>query len=307
MKNQRARSSPRLLALAVSGITSGIASDTASAQASAPSDGIQEVVVTAQRTPAPEARTPVTMSVLTAEQLDKLGLDTPGALSARLPDTYLENSYDGLRITIRGVSSNDPTEKGDPSAAFMIDGVYIARPQSQNVAFFDIDRIEVLRGPQGTLYGRNTIGGAVKYVTKRLAPKAMLDAKATLGKFGEKDLVLKGSTPVSDILRIGGTIATFNRDGFGENVVNGRDNYNKDVKAARVSAELIPNSDLFVRFSSDRTVDDSEPRQGYRLTPGPAPANLAPLAGQYDTRANLYAVNGHKRSEEHTSELQSLA
>ena len=97
MNIQRARLSPRLLALAVSGIAWG----TVHAQSKAPSDGIPEVVVTAQRTAAPASRTPVTMSVLTAAELDKLGVETPGGLAARLPDTYLENSYDGLRINGR--------------------------------------------------------------------------------------------------------------------------------------------------------------------------------------------------------------
>ena len=90
-------------------------------------------------------------------------------------------------------------------------------------------------------------------------------------------------------------LAAFKHDGFGTNVVNGRDNYNKDVKAGRVSLEFTPNSDLFVRLAADRTVDDSLPRQGYRLTAGPAPGNEAPLAGKYDTRSNLYTVLGHEQ------------
>ena len=102
----------------------------------------------------------------------------------------------------------------------------------------------MLRGPQGTLYGRNTIGGAIKYVTRKLAPKTTFDAKATFGNYGEKDLVLKASTPISDMLRVGGTLATFNRDGFGHNVINGKDNYNKEVRGRppqhRTGAEQRP-------------------------------------------------------------------
>ncbi|MFN3458902.1 MAG: TonB-dependent receptor plug domain-containing protein [Novosphingobium sp.] len=77
------------------------------------------------------------------------------------------------------MTSTDGTEKGDPSAAFMQDGIYIARPQVQEVSFFDIGRIEVLRGPQGTLYGRNTTAGVVN----------LISAKPKLGKFeGSVDL-----------------------------------------------------------------------------------------------------------------------
>jgi iron complex outermembrane receptor protein len=73
---------------------------------------------------------------------------------------------DGLRITMRGVSNADTTEKGDPSAAFLLDGIYIARPQAQNLSFYDLERVEVLRGPQGTLYGRNTTAGVVSVISK---------------------------------------------------------------------------------------------------------------------------------------------
>ncbi|WP_395399134.1 TonB-dependent receptor [Pseudoduganella sp. UC29_106] len=79
-------------------------------------------------------------------------------------------------------------------------------------------------------------------------------------------------------------------------MLNGRENYDKDVKAGRITAEFTPNADLFVRFAADRTEDDTQPKQGYRLTPGPAPANIQPLAGDYDTRANLYKVNGREQS-----------
>jgi iron complex outermembrane receptor protein len=263
MNNQRARLSPRLLALAVSSVVAGIVAGTAHAQDLAPSDGIQEVLVTAQHTAAPQARTPVTMSVLTGEQLDKLGLDTPGSLTARLPDTDLENSYDGLRITIRGVSSNDPTEKGDPSAAFMVDGVYIARPQSQNVAFFDIDRVEVLRGPQGTLYGRNTTAGVVNVITRAPSDRFEGTAGLTLGTYATRKLEAMVNVPVNDALALRAAISadrhdpylrTALRDAQGTPIQPGLD---RDDRAARLSAKLKFNRDasLLLRFDASR--DDS--------------------------------------------------
>lgn len=119
-----------------------------------------------------------------------------------------------------------------------------------------------------------------------------MSVKATIGSYNEKDLVVKGSAPLSDTFRIGASIASFNRDGFGKNVVNGKDNYNKDVTAGRISAEFMPTSSLFIRFAADRTEDDSLPKQGHRLLVGPAPTNEPVLAGHYDTRANLYTVLG---------------
>jgi iron complex outermembrane receptor protein len=255
MNIQRARLSPRLLALAVSGIAWG----SACAQQQAPSDGIQEVLVTAQRSAAPESRTPVTMSVLTAEQLDNLGIDTPGGLAARLPDTYLENSYDGLRITIRGVSSNDPTEKGDPSAAFMVDGVYIARPQSQNATLFDIDRIEVLRGPQGTLYGRNTTAGVVNVITRAPTDRLEGAAAVTLGDYATRKVEGMLNVPVNEVLALRAAVSAnqhdpYLRNGQGTPYHLGLD---RDDRAARLSARLKFGHDAFLLLRYEASRDDS--------------------------------------------------
>jgi iron complex outermembrane receptor protein len=256
MKNQRGHLRPRLLALAISGIAAGAAH----AQTSPSSDGIQEVVVTAQRTAAPEARTPVTMSVVTAEELDKLGLDTPGALAARLPNTYLENSYDGLRITIRGVSSNDPTEKGDPSAAFMVDGVYIARPQSQNAAFFDVDRIEVLRGPQGTLYGRNTTAGVVNVITRAPSDRFEGAAAVTLGDYATRKLEAMVNVPVNDALALRAAVSANQHDPYLRNGqgTGYRPGLDRDDRAARLSAKLNFSRDASLLVRIDGSRDDTD-------------------------------------------------
>jgi iron complex outermembrane receptor protein len=280
----------------------------AGSEGAAAADGpVTKVVVTARRRAELIQDVPGSVTALSGAELEKQAIPDLTALTEKVPNTTLKASR-GTNTTltafIRGVGQQDPVAGYEQGVGIYLDDVYLARPQGALTDIYDLERIEVLRGPQGTLYGRNTIGGAVKYVTRKIASKPTFDVKATVGNYGEKNLVLKGSVPVSDMLRLGATVGTFNRDGFGTNVVNGRENYNKDVLAGRFSAELTPTSDLFVRFTADKTVDKSEPRQGYRLTPGPAPANLQPLAGFYDTRANLYAVNGHE--QEVTTEGASL-
>ena len=94
-------------------------------------------------------------------------MTNPTDLQDVVPNLSIDRAGGGVQITIRGVTSTDTTEKGDPSAAFMLDGVYIARPQAQEASFYDIARVEVLRGPQGTLYGRNTTAGLVNVITNR--------------------------------------------------------------------------------------------------------------------------------------------
>ena len=164
MKATPVRPAHTLLAAAVSGIVCSIATaQTVPAHDS--SLAVPEVVVTAQRTESLASRTPLAISVLSGEQLRDLGADSPGTIGPRLPNVSIDQAFSGLRLTIRGISNSDTTDKGDPSAAFMLDGVYIARPAGQSGNFLDVDRVEVLRGPQGTLYGRNTTAGLVNVIS----------------------------------------------------------------------------------------------------------------------------------------------
>ena len=256
---------------------------------------VEVVTVTARRREELIQDVPGAVTAFSGAQLEKAGIPDITALTELVPNTTLKTSRatnTTLTAFIRGIGQQDPVAGYEQGVGIYLDDIYLARPQGALTDIYDLARIEVLRGPQGTLYGRNTIGGAVKYVTRKLSDKPELSVKATFGSYSEKDLVVKGSVPVSDTLKIGATIATFNRDGFGKNVITGADNYNKEVVAGRFSAEFTPNSSLFIRFAADRTVDDSQPKQGYRLTPSPAPGNLPPLDSKYDTRANLYSVLG---------------
>jgi iron complex outermembrane receptor protein len=278
---------------AVSWTTAYAQTDTTSQNANGE---IEKVVVTARRRAELIQDVPGAVTAISGAQLEKQAIPDIAALADMVPGTTLKSSR-GTNTTltafIRGVGQQDPVAGYEQGVGIYLDDIYLVRPQGALTDIYDLERIEVLRGPQGTLYGRNTIGGAIKYVTRKLSPKTTFDTKATFGSYGEKDLVLKASTPVSDSVRVGGSVATFNRNGFGHNVVTGADNYNKDVLAGRLSIEFAPNTDLFIRLATDRTVDDSNPKQGYRLTAGPAPTNLPVLAGAYDTRSNLNAVNGH--------------
>ncbi|MEM8547548.1 MAG: TonB-dependent receptor [Pseudomonadota bacterium] len=168
-----------------------------------------------------------------------------------------------------------------------VDDVYLNRPQAAVLDIYDVERIEVLRGPQGTLYGRNTIGGAIKYVTRRLADETEARVRFSAGTFGQLDGVVSASTPISDTFRVGGAVAKLTRDGFGDNLnLGGVENYQKDVLGLRGSFEWTPSDAFFLRFAADYIDDQSDPRQGHRLTVG----NLsgAPVLGDvFDTRAGL--------------------
>jgi iron complex outermembrane receptor protein len=132
-----------------------------------------DIIVTATRGETLLSKTPLAVTAISGDDLKDKGIAGPTGLAESVPNLSIDRT-NGLQITIRGVTSTDGTEKGNPSAAFLLDGVYLARPQQADIGFFDVARVEVLRGPQGTLYGRNTTAGVVNVITNK--PK--------LGEFG---------------------------------------------------------------------------------------------------------------------------
>ena len=271
------------------------APEAAAPAATANADEPQKVVVTARRREETLQDVPVSVTAFTEEQLAKQGIPDITGLATQLPNTTLKASRatnSTLTAFIRGVGQQDPLAGFESGVGIYMDDIYLARPQGTVADIYDVERIEVLRGPQGTLYGRNTIGGAIKYVTRKLSAKPEARIKLTAGEHGQREGVLTASTPLSETVRMGATVAKFDRDGYGRNLTTGAGNYDKDVTAARVSMEWMPNADWFVRIAADGTQDDSSPKNGHRLTVGRTSG--APILGNvFDTRANLTKAQGH--------------
>jgi len=249
-----------------------------------------EIVVTARRREESLIDVPISMSVVTGDSLLKSGAADITALQDKTPNLTLQiarGSNSTLIAFSRGVGQQDPLWGFEPGVALYIDDVYVARPQGAVLDIFDVERVEVLRGPQGTLYGRNTIGGAVKYVTRRLGSQFKASARASYGSYNQVDLVGQVVVPIGDTLSLGAAVAQYWRDGFGTNLTTGAEHYNKDVLAARLSAEFTPSDNIFIRVAGDRVVDRSNPRHGTRLLPNGTDPIYAPTASVYDTRAGI--------------------
>jgi iron complex outermembrane receptor protein len=258
------------------------------APAGANSAQVEELVVTARRREETLKDVPVAVSAFTAETLERQAANDITTLSQTSPNTTVQTargSNSTLISYIRGIGQQDPLWGYEPGVGLYVDDVYIYRPQGAVLDVFDVSRIEVLRGPQGTLYGRNTIGGAIKYVTNRLGDEAGGKVRATYGSYNQTDLLVEGHTPVAGGLSVGGAYALYKRDGYGKNLTTGAEHYNKDVQAIRLSAEYQPTDDLFFRLAYDKVEDHSNPRHGHRELP--ALVGNYPVLDVYDTQAGL--------------------
>lgn len=266
-----------------------VSATTASAQTIA-----DEIVVTAQRREQRIQDVPIAVTAVTGEALESIGAIDITEVSKIAPNTTVEvarGSNTTIVSFIRGVGQQDPLWGFEPGVGIYVDDIYIARPQGAVLDLFDVERIEVLRGPQGTLYGRNTIGGAIKYITKPLDREAaQFKARLNVGSYGQFDQIASGSVPVSDTLVLGAAIANYNRNGFGENLTTGEEHYDKDIIAGRVSAEWTPSDALNFRLNADITGDDSAPKHGHRLIPS-TDGSFAVTDSEYDTRAGLTGAN----------------
>lgn len=266
---------------------------------------LEEIVVTAQRREQNLQEVPIAVTAFSAAELEEKGIVTLADIEKSSPNTQMRESRgtnSTLTAFIRGIGQQDPLWGFEPGIGIYIDDVYIARPQAAVLDVYDVDRIEVLRGPQGTLYGKNTIGGAVKYVTRQLDGEPSGKIKVSGGDYGQQDIAVSGQVPlIEDKLYIGGAIASLQRDGYGTqfkdyNSTTGafgrtEENYNKDVLTGRVSLRYLATDALSFTLAADRTEDDSNNRCGARFAANKLPAPngqfFSPLADVFDSECGM--------------------
>ena len=155
---------------------------------------LEQTVVTAARTGEADVQTvPMAVTVLPGNQLARMQDHTVQDIAGRAPGLTVSQNTGRAQVTIRGIGTNSVLPGSDPSSAVYLDGVYLARPAMALADFLDLDRVEVLRGPQGTLYGRNSLGGAINLITK--APTS--DKEAAFRVVGGTDGTVRADARVS--------------------------------------------------------------------------------------------------------------
>lgn len=257
---------------------------------------LEEVVITAERREASLQETAISISAFTGDNLTTYGIQTTEQLTGFTPGLNIQRDVIG-KVVIRGIGAENFTVAGDPGVAIMLDGAYLARSSVSIFDLFDLERVEVLRGPQGTLYGRNATGGAINFISRKPGEEFSGYLNADVGEYSK--VRLEGAAGGAIAEGLGGRIAflSHQRDGFTENIFpnvgRGLDELDdKDLWSARGHLVWDASEDLSVTLSADVYRDDSAPVP-YKYTDNPliyfggAPFPN-PLAGQLRTVSQGY-------------------
>ena len=285
----------------------------AQAQSSTTTVNEGDIIVTARRTEERLQDVPTAVTALTAGQLEAKGAENLSALQGSVPNVNIvqgRGTNSSANIFIRGVGQPDALQTFDPGVGIYLDDVYVSRIRGALFDVYDIGRIEVLRGPQGTLYGKNTIGGAVKIVSRRPTENLEGAFSVAAGDFETLDLRARLSGPISESLK--GSLALYKgtRDGFvdGSNGISYND---KDTTAGRASLFWTPSAKLDVVANVDYTqetpgltlgkLENTLFRTNILPTSGGAITVLAtPSAGDFNFRADPTATLPNSIDLEHS-------
>jgi iron complex outermembrane receptor protein len=245
---------------------------------------VQEIIVTASKTGASSIqKTPIAVTAISSKQVGQQLLIDARDLERVVPDVSIGQNNAFAEIYIRGIGSNNTFNGSDPDVTVQVDGVYIARPFGQFTNFLDVDRVEVLRGPQGTLYGRNAVGGTINVISQ--LPSDTFVAKADVGT-GNANL-FQGDGYVSGPIiagRLDGSIAlNYTRhDPYIENVVpgvGGIDSANRGTVHAQLLAHITDNFQAITRADVSSEADAVP---GFDTPLAPYDPVIDSILGQYD-------------------------
>ena len=220
--------------------------------AAATSDsGLDEIVVTATRRSAALIDTPASISAIGSDALKPGGVQDISDLAQEVPNMSVGNQFGVNRTFIRGIGLTSIDLGADGAVAFLQNGAQIPLPAEQLSGFYDLDRVEVLRGPQGTLYGRSATAGVVDMITKKPTDNLEGYANVTFGNYADKLFEGAIGGPITDIIsaRIAANIEK--RSGFGNNLFTGTQIDDRDAQAVRASIRIKPADKLVIDLIAD--------------------------------------------------------
>lgn len=198
---------------------------------------IEEVVVTAEKRESTLQDTPIAVTAVTRDELEVRGIDDFAQLQFAVPALVFAEIADMAQITMRGVGVDISTMDAEPGVAMYADGVYRGGLTSSSSLLFDLERIEVLRGPQGTLYGRNSTGGGLNVISRLPGEAPAFDAALLYGDYDRTRVELSGDVPVvPGRLAVRGAVAYDQHDGYADNAFTGREEDDAESTFAKAAA-----------------------------------------------------------------------
>ncbi|WP_242127188.1 TonB-dependent receptor [Sphingobium sp. Sx8-8] len=209
-----------------------------------PSGGIDEIVVTAEKRESSVQKTAIAVTAFDQKALERNGVSTLTDIAAIAPGVGISKNSANVIIAVRGVSSQNTNEIGDPAISIAQDGFYIQKPFGFGDSMFDLERVEVLRGPQGTLYGRNATGGAINVITAK--PKDEFEGKVAVGVGNYDQITTEGmiNLPVTDRLAVRAAFTTNKHDGYRTNEAPARAGDDADSQSVRLHVQWKPTDRL---------------------------------------------------------------
>jgi iron complex outermembrane recepter protein len=219
-----------------------------------------EIVVTARRTEERLQRVPSSISAFNERALDRIQATDTTGLQGAVPNLNIvqgRGSSNATNIFIRGIGQPDALQTFDPAVGVYVDDVYLSRIRGAQLDLLDVERIEVLRGPQGTLYGKNTIGGAIKYVTRKPGQQLRANGSIALGSYEQLELKGAVSGPIGDTLAAGVAFIRSKRDGFVRDRVLDRRYNDKDTIGIRGALAFTPTNRFRFDLATDYAHDDA--------------------------------------------------
>ena len=255
----------------------------------------EEIIVTAEKRSESLQDLSQAVTVLNGIDLDNRQISTFVDLSAIAPGVNIAKN-EGFKtvITIRGVGyETNQNAIATPSVSYHLDGIYVASPYSLQTDFLDLERVEVLRGPQGTLFGQNSTGGAINVITRApTADETYGSADLTMGNYGFLKTRAVINKPLSENLAMRASFISNSRDGFTENLTNGQDLDDADSVSARIRLSYEP-SDIFRANFMAQVFDEDRNGSAQKgiIDPTPDPRQLRQNSPtEHKLNAQLYSA-----------------
>ncbi|VAW02465.1 TonB-dependent receptor [hydrothermal vent metagenome] len=261
---------------------------------------LDEVIVTARRQSENLQSIPLAVSAFDSDELFSSRIEDLGNLQAHVPNLSLHvGDAANAVIYLRGVGQIDSISFNDPGVGVYVDDVYMGRAQGSFLDVMDPERIEVLRGPQGTLYGRNTIGGAIKFVSARPTNEVEGYLEAGYGNYNQFRAKASISGPIiEDILMAKAAVAHSSRDGYTRNLFDGEDDFDKKTNSWRISTLLTPDENLSFYLVVDGSKNNPDrSRSPHKETPiysVPGGGNINPTDDPFVVNVNYNALESLK-------------